>query len=239
MEMMKKMVEGEHPTDQMLKLGDLFLLGMQHIAAMCAGAMAVPMIVGNSLGLSQEEIHILVSAAFMMVGIGTIIQTIGIKGVIGSRLPMIEGVSFAGVAALAAIGITYKGSDPIMGLHIMFGATIASGLFCVLAAPVFGKLLKFFPPLVSGTVVTSMGISLMPVAIRWAGGGNPASAEFGNFKNLLLAFITLGIIIGIQKISKGFLGNIAILVGIIAGTLISIPMGIANFSSKGRCSCNF
>ena len=136
MEMMKKMVEGEHPTDQMLKLGDLFLLGMQHIAAMCAGAMAVPMIVGNSLGLSQEEIHILVSAAFMMVGIGTIIQTIGIKGVIGSRLPMIEGVSFAGVAALAAIGITYKGSDPIMGLHIMFGATIASGLFCVLAAPV-------------------------------------------------------------------------------------------------------
>ena len=231
MEMMKKMVEGEHPTDQMLKLGDLFLLGMQHIAAMCAGAMAVPMIVGNSLGLSQEEIHILVSAAFMMVGIGTIIQTIGIKGVIGSRLPMIEGVSFAGVAALAAIGITYKGSDPIMGLHIMFGATIASGLFCVLAAPVFGKLLKFFPPLVSGTVVTSMGISLMPVAIRWAGGGNPASAEFGNFKNLLLAFITLGIIIGIQKISKGFLGNIAILVGIIAGTLISIPMGIANFSA--------
>ena len=231
MEMMKKMVEGEHPTDQMLKLGDLFLLGMQHIAAMCAGAMAVPMIVGNSLGLSQEEIHILVSAAFMMVGIGTIIQTIVIKGVIGSRLPMIEGVSFAGVAALAAIGITYKGSDPIMGLHIMFGATIASGLFCVLAAPVFGKLLKFFPPLVSGTVVTSMGISLMPVAIRWAGGGNPASAEFGNFKNLLLAFITLGIIIGIQKISKGFLGNIAILVGIIAGTLISIPMGIANFSA--------
>ena len=231
MEMMKKMVEGEHPTDQMLKLGDLFLLGMQHIAAMCAGAMAVPMIVGNSLGLSQEEIHILVSAAFMMVGIGTIIQTIGIKGVIGSRLPMIEGVSFAGVAALAAIGITYKGSDPIMGLHIMFGATIASGLFCVLAAPVFGKLLKFFPPLVSGTVVTSMGISLMPVAIRWAGGGNPASAEFGNFKNLLLAFITLGIIIGIQKISKGFLGNIAILIGIVAGTAIAFFMGAVDFSN--------
>lgn len=221
----------QHPTDEMLKIGDLFLLGMQHIAAMCAGAMAVPMIVGNSLGLSQEDVHILVSAAFMMVGIGTLIQTIGIKGVLGSRLPMIEGVSFAGVAALAAIGITYKGNDPILGLHIMFGATIASGLFCIIAAPIFGKLLKFFPPLVSGTVVTSMGISLMPVAIRWAGGGNPASADFGNFKNLLLAFITLGIIIGIQKISKGFLGNIAILVGIIAGTIISIPMGIADFSA--------
>ena len=76
-----------------------------------------------------------------------------------------------------------------------------------------------------------MGLSLIPVAIRWAGGGNPASAAFGNFKNLLLAFITLGIIIGIQKLSKGFLGNIAILIGIIVGTIIAIFMGVADFSS--------
>ena len=220
-----------HPTDKILGMGDLFLLGMQHIAAMCAGAMAVPMILGNSLGLSQGDIHILVSAAFMMVGIGTLIQTIGIKNFIGSRLPMVEGVSFAGVAALAAIGITYRNTDPMLGLHTMFGATIVSGIFCFLVAPVFGKLLRFFPPLVSGVVVTSMGISLMPVAVRWAGGGNPASADFGNFKNILLAFITLIIIIGIQKLSKGFLGNIAILIGIIAGTIISIPMGIADFSA--------
>ena len=225
-----------HPTDQMLGLGDLFLLGMQHIAAMCAGAMAVPIILGNSLGLSQDMVHVLVSASFMMVGVGTLLQTIGIKGFLGSRLPMIEGVSFAGVAALAAIGITYKGTDPMLGLHIMFGATITSGIFCFVMAPVFGKMLKFFPPLVSGTVVTSMGISLMPVAIRWAGGGNPAAADFGNFKNLSLAFITLIIIIGIQKISKGFLGNIAILVGIIAGTIIAIPMGIADFSAVGEAA---
>ncbi|MCF2625672.1 purine permease [Fusobacterium perfoetens] len=228
MKMMNNMI---HPTDKMLGMGDLFLLGMQHIAAMCAGAMAVPMILGNSLGLSQGDIHTLVSAAFMMVGIGTLLQTIGIKNFIGSRLPMIEGVSFAGVAALAAIGITYRNTDPMLGLHIMFGATIISGIFCFLVAPVFGKLLRFFPPLVSGVVVTSMGISLMPVAVRWAGGGNPAAADFGNFKNILLAFITLIIIIGIQKLSKGFLGNVAILIGIIAGTIISIPMGIADFSA--------
>jgi len=220
-----------HPTDKMLSIGDLFLLGIQHIAAMCAGAMAVPIILGNSLGLSQSDIHILVSASFMMAGVGTIIQTLGVKNIIGSRLPMVEGVSFAGVAALAAIGMTYRTSDPVAGLQIMFGATLVSGIFCFVMAPVFGKLLRFFPPLVSGTVVTSMGLSLIPVAIRWAGGGNPGAADFGSFKNLLLAFITLGIIILIQKLSKGFLGNIAILIGIVAGTIIAVFMGAADFSS--------
>lgn len=222
---------GVHETDKMLGLGDLFLLGIQHIAAMCAGAMAVPIIIGNALGLSATEIHSLVSASFMMVGIGTILQTIGIKGIIGSRLPMIEGVSFAGVAALSAIALTYRGENSILGLQVMFGATIASGIFSILIAPLFGKLLKFFPSLVSGVVVTTMGLSLIPVAVRWAGGGNPAAPEFGNFQNLSLAMITLIIILGIQKLSKGFLGNIAILVGIIAGTLIAIPMGVADFSA--------
>lgn len=220
-----------HPTNKMLPVRDLLLLGIQHIAAMCAGAMAVPIILGNSLGLSQEEIHLLVSASFMMAGLGTIIQTIGVKNILGSRLPMIEGVSFAGVAALTAIGITYRGTDPVFGIQVMFGATIVSGIFCMLMAPIFGKLLKYFPPLVSGTVVTSMGLSLIPVAVRWAGGGNPKSADFGSFNNLLLAIITLVIIIAIQKLSKGFLGNIAILIGIIAGTIIAIFMGVADFSS--------
>lgn len=180
-----------HPTDQMLSIGDLFLLGLQHIAAMCAGAMAVPMILGNSLGLGSNDIHALVTAAFMMAGLGTLIQTLGIKKIFGSRLPMVEGVSFAGVAALTAVGITYRGTDSLTGLQIMFGATIVSGIFCMVMAPVFGKLLKFFPPLVSGVVVTSMGLSLIPVAVRWAGGGNPASADFGSFQNIFIALITL------------------------------------------------
>lgn len=218
-------------VDQMLSIGDLVLLGIQHIAAMCAGAMAVPIILGNSLGLPQSEINQLVSASFMMSGLGTIIQTLGIKNFIGSRLPMIEGVSFAGVAALSAIGITYSTSDPMVGLQVMFGATLVSGLFCFLMAPVFGKLLKFFPPLVSGVVVTSMGLSLIPTAIKWAGGGVPSAENFGSFQNISLALITLAIILGIQKLSKGFLGNIAILVGMLAGTVISVIMGVADFSN--------
>lgn len=176
----------------------------------------------------------MVSASFMMAGLGTIIQTIGIKGHVGAKLPMIEGVSFAGVAALSAIGLTYSGTDPIAGLQVMFGATLVSGLFCYLMAPVFGKLLKYFPPLVSGVVVTSMGLSLIPVAIRWAGGGVPSAPNFGNFQNISLALITLIIIIGIQKLSKGFLGNVAILIGIFAGTIISLFMGVADFSNVGN-----
>lgn len=130
-------------VDQMLPIGDLVLLGIQHIAAMCAGAMAVPIILGNILGLDSVQINHLVSASFMMAGLGTLIQTLGIKNFIGSRLPMVEGVSFAGVGALSAIGLTYSSTDPLTGLQIMFGATLVSGLFCFLMAPVFGKLLKF------------------------------------------------------------------------------------------------
>ena len=218
-------------VDQMLPIGDLVLLGIQHIAAMCAGAMAVPIILGNILGLDSVQINHLVSASFMMAGLGTLIQTLGIKNFIGSRLPMVEGVSFAGVGALSAIGLTYSSTDPLTGLQIMFGATLVSGLFCFLMAPVFGKLLKYFPPLVSGTVVTCMGLSLIPVAIRWAGGGVPSAPTFGNFQNILLALITLIIIVVIQKLSKGFLGNIAILIGIVLGTIIAIFMGVADFSS--------
>ena len=196
--------------DTMLSPKELFLFGMQHIAAMCAGAMAVPIILGNSLGMTYDQISILVAASFMMAGLGTIIQTLGIGKKIGSRLPMVEGVSFAGVAALSAVGVAYRDADPVMGIQVMMGATIISGVFCIMVAPVFGKLLKFFPPLVSGVVVTCMGLSLIPVAIRWIGGGNPSAENFGNFKSILLAGITLIIIVGIQKISKGFLGNIAI-----------------------------
>ena len=209
--------------DTMLSPKELFLFGMQHIAAMCAGAMAVPIILGNSLGMTYDQISILVAASFMMAGLGTIIQTLGIGKKIGSRLPMVEGVS--------AVGVAYRDTDPVMGIQVMMGATIISGVFCIVVAPVFGKLLKFFPPLVSGVVVTCMGLSLIPVAIRWIGGGNPSAENFGNFKSILLAGITLIIIVGIQKISKGFLGNIAILLGIIAGTLIAIPMGMVEFSN--------
>lgn len=226
-EVIKKIEEEVHE-----KLGkkSLFFLGMQHVAAMCAGAIAVPLIVGEALGLPKDQINILVSAALMMSGVGTFIQTLNWSKKIGAKLPMIEGVSFAAVSALMAIAGTYRGSDPIFGLQVMIGATIISGLFTFLIAPIFGKLLKYFPPLVSGIVVMSMGLSLIPVALRWIA-GNPKSPNYLSFKNIGLALLTIVIIVAIQRLSKGFLGNIAILIGIFLGSLISIPLGMSDFST--------
>lgn len=232
MELEKNIVEEVH---QKLEIKNMFLLGIQHVAAMCAGAIAVPMILGESLGLGQEEINTLVSATLMMAGLGTFIQTLDIHGKIGAKLPIVEGVSFAGVSALVAVGLSYKGSDPIFGLQVMFGATIVSGIFAFLVAPMFGKLLKYFPPLVSGVVVTSMGLSLIPVALRWVA-GSPKSSSYLSIKNIILALVTIGIILAIQKLSKGFLGNIAILLGIFLGTLVAIPMGLTDFSTLNEAT---
>ncbi|MEG0398570.1 MAG: solute carrier family 23 protein, partial [Cetobacterium sp.] len=140
----------------------LLIYALQHIAAMCAGAIAVPIILGGALGLPQEEIQFLVNATLMVSGVGTMIQTLGIGKKFGSRLLMIEGVSFAGVAALTSVASAYNGVDPRLGISIMFGATMISGVFTMIFAPVVGKMLKFFPNLVSGTVVTCMGLSLLP-----------------------------------------------------------------------------
>lgn len=225
----------EQEIHEKLDIKSMFLLGVQHVAAMCAGAIAVPMILGESLGLGVEQINTLVSATLMMAGVGTFIQTLNVHGKIGAKLPMVEGVSFAGVSALVAVGLSYRGTDSVLGLQIMFGATIVSGIFAFLVAPLFGKLLKYFPPLVSGVVVTSMGLSLIPVALRWIA-GSPQTSNYLSLKNIFLALMTIGIILMVQKISKGFLGNIAILIGIFLGTLVAIPMGLADFSIINEAS---
>lgn len=214
------------------KMTELILGGIQHIAALCAGAVAVPMIIAGALKLSQQDTQFLISATLMVSGIGSIIQSVGIGKIFGAKLPMMEGVSFKAVAPLSAIAGTYAATNSSYeGATVIFGATIISGIFIILAAPVMGKILKFFPPLVSGVVVTSMGLSLVPTAIKWAGGnGNPNAPGFGSMSNILLAMFTLLLIIIIQKMSKGFLGNIAILVGLLVGSIVASVVGMSNFS---------
>ncbi len=219
----------ENESSENLKT--LIIYAVQHIAAMCAGAIAVPIILGGALGLEKDQIQFLVSATLMVSGIGTIIQTVGLGKKIGSRLLMIEGASFAGVAALTSVAGAYSGENAHLGLGVMFGATIISGIFTLIFAPVVGKMIKYFPNLVSGTVVTCMGLSLLPVAIRWIGGGNTNSPTFGTPSNLLLAAFTLIVILFTQKFCKGFIGNIALLIGLFVGTIVSIIFGMADFSA--------
>ncbi|MBE3558454.1 MAG: purine permease [Ktedonobacteraceae bacterium] len=214
-----------HPVDQMLPLSQLLIYGLQHVLAMYAGAVAVPLIVGSALKLSQEQIIYLINADLFTCGIATLIQTLGLGKIpIGIKLPVIQGCTFAAVTPMILIGGAH-------GLTAIYGSIIIAGLFTLLISPFFSRLIAFFPPVVTGSVITIIGISLLPVAVTWAGGGNPTASNFGNSEFIILAFVILLLILLIYRFFKGFISNIAILLGLVIGLLIAIPLGLTNFSA--------
>ncbi|MDU6876602.1 MAG: nucleobase:cation symporter-2 family protein [Clostridium botulinum] len=217
------------PVDEVLPAQQLFILGLQHVLAMCAGAVAVPLIVGGALNLSIDQTIFLINADLFVAGIATLVQSLGIKNFIGAKVPIIEGASFASVSAMLAIANTYPG-DPITGITTIFGATFVAGLFCFIMAPFFGKLIRFFPKVVTGTVITIIGISLLPVAVRWCAGNDVKSPTFASPKNILLALFVLILILIMYKFFKGILGNISILLGIVVGTIIASMLGMSDFT---------
>ena len=146
-------------VDSIPPLARLAPLGLQHVLAMYAGAVAVPLIVGGALGYSAGDLAFLISADLFVAGIATIIQSVGFWR-FGVRLPLMQGVTFAAVGPMIAIGQS-------QGIQAVFGATIACGLFMILVAPFFSQLLRFFPPIVTGTVILIIGLSLMRVAAGW------------------------------------------------------------------------
>lgn len=217
----------KHPVDQTLPFGKLLGAGLQHVAAMYAGVVAPPLIVGIGVGLSTAEIAFLMGASLFTAGIATLLQTIGFWKV-GARLPFVNGVSFAGVAPMLAIA---KAEGPDDALPVIYGAVIVAGVFGFLLAPWFCKLIRFFPPVVTGTVITLIGVSLLPVAFNWAQGGNPQAADYGDIKYIGLAAATLLITVVLRRVLSGFLKQISILLGLVAGTLIALPLGLADFSA--------
>lgn len=158
----------KHPVDETLPPVRMFTSGLQHVAAMYAGVVAPPMIVGPAVGLSATETAFLVGASLFTAGIATLLQTLGFWKV-GARLPFVNGVSFAGVTPMIAIGKD-RGHD---GIAVIFGAIIVASVLGFVLAPYFSKLLRFFPPVVTGTVITLIGVSLLPVAFGWAQGPTP------------------------------------------------------------------
>src|SRR5690606_62352 len=199
-----------------------FALWFQHVLAMYAGAVIVPLIVGGALNLTPAQMAYLIAADLFTCGIATILQVMNTK-YFGSRLPVILGCTFTAVGPIIAIASTSN-------LATAYGAIIISGIFVVLAAPLYGKLLKFFPKLVTGTVVTIIGLSLIPVGMKNVGGGD-GSADFGAPHHLLLALITFVIILIINRFAKGFIRSISVLIGLAAGTIIAYFFGMVDFSS--------
>ena len=217
------------PVDEIPPLKRLLPLGIQHVLAMYAGAVAVPLIVGGALvgagRLEQSDIVHLIMADLFVAGIATIIQAVGFWR-FGVRLPLMQGVTFAAVGPMITIGVNH-------GVTTIYGSVIACGLFMMLLAPVFGKLIRFFPPLVTGTIILIIGVSLMRVAAGWFGGGTAAGADFGSPAAIGMGFFTLAVIIAIERFAPESLRRVSILLGLLIGTVAAVPLGMADWSHMG------
>ena len=158
-----------HPVDEVLPVGKLAVYGTQHVLAFYAGAVIVPILLANSIGLSTEQLIHLINADLFTCGIASIIQSVGFWKV-GVRLPLLQGVTFTAVSPMIAIGLAAGGGTD--GLLVIYGAVIVAGLFTFFIAPFFSKLIRFFPPVVTGSVITIIGLALLPVAAggrhRWS-----------------------------------------------------------------------
>lgn len=228
-------------TNESVPIGRLFALGLQHVLVMYAGTVAVPLIVGGALNLPKDQLAFLINADLFAAGLVTLIQALGFWK-FGIRMPVMMGVTFAAVGPMIAVG-----TDPTIGLLGIYGAVIASGLFGILVAPLMGRVLGLFPPVVTGTVISLIGISLMGVAINWAGGGQPTKKEvidgvlqtvpninYGDLTGLAIAATVLVVILLITKYGRGLIGNIAVLLGIVFGTLVSLAIGKVNFDGLDK-----
>jgi xanthine permease len=203
------------------------VLSWQHFFAMYAGAIAVPLIVGKALNLNAQEITYLISADLLTSGIATILHIIKGK-YFGVGLPVILGASFNSVGAYITIGST-------MGLPFVYGSIIVSGLVILLFAPFISKIVRYFPPVIIGVVISIIGISLMPLAFSKMG-GDVGSPSYGSATNLLLAFSTLIFIFLWHQLTRGFLKTVGILISIILFSFIAhffLPIQISLVHETG------
>jgi len=212
-------------------MGRLSLLGIQHVLVMYAGAVAVPLIIGGALKLPKEQLAMLINADLFACGLATLVQALGI-GRFGIRLPVMMGVTFASVSPMIVMA-----TNPEIGLLGIYGAVISAGVFGILVAPLISRMLPAFPPVVTGSIITVIGISLMRIGITWAAGAsqpilngapNPA---YGAPVHLAVAGTVLLAILFITKFVKGFFANISVLLGLVLGMVIAMALGKVSFNN--------
>lgn len=261
-------VGGVHPVDARLPTGRLLTLGLQHVLVMYAGAVAVPLIVGRALKLPPEDVAFLISADLFVCGLATIIQSAGMTQWFGVRLPVMMGVTFAAVGPMVAIGSTNPGAE---GARMIFGAIIAAGIISILIAPLVSRIVRFFPPVVTGTIILVIGVTLMRIGINWIFGNpigptapkivtpeaaawmknvaemsgtgaipalpsglNPAPSmpnpAYASPVNIGISALVLGTILIIARFGRGFVANIAVLMGILVGAVVTALTGQMTFT---------
>ncbi|WP_026119550.1 nucleobase:cation symporter-2 family protein [Nocardiopsis ganjiahuensis] len=212
---------GERPEDERPPLRLMVTYGIQHILALYAGVVTPPLIMAAAVGLDPVETGLIISAALLVSGLMTLIQTLGVWR-FGMRMPLVIGSSFIPITAMTSIG----GAS---GLPAVFGASIVAGLFGILIAPAMAGLIRFFPPVVTGSVITVLGLALIPVAVGWITDNSETGAPSDT--GLLLGGATLVIILVLSKVLRGVWGRASILLGLVLGTLLAAALGEVDFSS--------
>ncbi|GIE78164.1 xanthine/uracil permease [Actinoplanes philippinensis] len=226
---MSQAVGNKHPVDQMLPVGRLAVLGLQHVLVMYAGCVAVPLIVGGALKLDASTIAILVNADLFVAGVITIIQSLGIGRILGVRLPVVAGATFAALNPMILIGAKY-------GLPAVYGAFLAAGVFGLLVAKPFAKIIHLFPPLVTGTVITVIGLSLIDAGAGLIAGNDEAAPGYGALDKLALAAAIILLIVLVNRFARGFVASLSVLIGLVFGVIVAAFMGLVDFSAVGEAS---
>jgi xanthine permease len=215
------MTTSVHPVDAALSPARTAAAALQHVLVMYAGAIALPLVVGAALRLPKDQTAFLVSSALAACGIGTLLQCIGLWR-FGIRLPVVMGVTLVSLAPIASM--TAGGGS----ITALFGATIAAGVFAIAAAPFVGRLAHFFPPLVTGTIVTMIGITLLRTGVNLAGGG---AKDFADPASLAIVALVLGAILAARKLFDGFVASMAVLIGLVVGFAAALGLGMVEFGA--------
>lgn len=228
----KRAGEGLFSWDGKAALGEVLPLALQHVAAMVVGCVTPALVVGSLVGLDPPRSVLLIQAALLVSALTTFLQLFpfGRKPLrVGANLPVIMGVSFAYLPTMQAIGSAYG------SVGVILGAQIVGGIVAVVFGLFVDKIYRFFPPLVSGTVVFTIGLSLYPTAINYMAGG-ASSPAYGSPLNWGIAFLVLLIVVGLNNFGKGIFKLSSILIGMVAGYLVAVPFGLVDFSAIAQAS---
>lgn len=209
-------------------LSELLPMSLQHLFAMIVGNITPALIIARSANLADGDRVVLVQASLLISAITTLIMVLSIKGFFGARLPVIMGVSFSYIPTMIGIAKEFD-------VATIFGAQIVGAIFAVLFGMVIKYAVPLFPPIVTGTVVLSIGLSLYPIAINYMAGGL-GSENFGSYKNWAIAMVTFIIVLILNNYTKGLLKLSSILIGMIIGYFVAIPFGLVNFAKVGAAS---
>ncbi|WP_226345606.1 nucleobase:cation symporter-2 family protein [Agilicoccus flavus] len=215
-----------HRVDERLSPGATATFGVQHLLIMYAGSVAVPLAFGAALGLDQATIAMLINADLLIAGIITVVQSLGVRSVLGARLPIIGGATFVQVAPLIAIAHEH-------GLPAVWGCMLAGGLIGMALAYPFARIIRYFPPLVTGTVLVVVGVSLVSVAGGLIVGSVRTAPTYGDMGRIGLAALVLVVALAFVTLGRGFWSQAGLLVAIAAGVLVAWPMGLLDFGRVG------